>query len=254
MTFTEVFYIPDLKTNLLSIGQLQERNLSILIKNGCCSIYHDTEGLIIRTMISANRMFVLMASIAIVDTNISKVACLNVTSKNITSLWHQRFGHLNMKGLRTLAYRKMVQGLPILKNQPKLCTICMTGKQQRLSFPQKSTWRASRPLQLIHSDICGPITPESHSHKRYILTFIDDYSRKMWSYFLHAKYEAFDTFKRFKSLIEKATGCNITCLCTDRGGEFNSSEFSDYCSNNGITRQLTAPYSPQQNEVAERRN
>lgn len=99
VTFTEVFYIPDLKTNLLSIGQLRERNLSILIKNGCCSIYHDTEGLIIRTMISANRMFVLMASIAIVDTNISKAACLNVTSENITSLWHQRFGHLNMKGL-----------------------------------------------------------------------------------------------------------------------------------------------------------
>ncbi|XP_014503243.1 uncharacterized protein LOC106763585 [Vigna radiata var. radiata] len=88
VTFIEVFYIPDLKTNLLSIGQLQERNLSILIKNGCCSIYHDTEGLIIRTMISENRMFVLMASIAIVDTNISKAACLNVTSENITSLWH----------------------------------------------------------------------------------------------------------------------------------------------------------------------
>nr|KYP60819.1 Retrovirus-related Pol polyprotein from transposon TNT 1-94 [Cajanus cajan] len=254
VTITEVFYTPDLKSNLLSIGQLQERNLSILIKNGCCSIYHDTEGLIIRTTISANRMFVLTASIPVVDTNISKAACLNVTSENITSLWHQRFGHLNMKGLRTLAYRKMVQGLPILKNQFKLCTICMTGKQQRHSFPQKSTWRASKPLQLIHSDICGPITPESHSHKRYILTFIDDYSRKMWSYFLHAKSEAFDTFKRFKSLIEKATGYYITCLRTDRGGEFTSSEFNDYCSSNGITRQLTTPYSPQQNGVAERRN
>lgn len=205
VVITEVFYIPELKSNLLSIGQLQERNLSIVIKNGCCSIYHDIRGLIIRTVISANRMFVLLASIPTVADNISKASCFSATSENVTSLWHQRFGHLNIKGLWTHAYRKMVQGLPILKNQSKVCTICMTGNQQRDPFPKTSTWRAPRPLQLIHSDIYGAIAPESHSNKRYIITFIDDYSRKMWSYFLHAKSEAFDTFKRFKSSVEKET-------------------------------------------------
>jgi len=210
--------------------------------------------LIIQTMISANRMFVLLASTSPVSTNVSKAACFNVSSENVTSLWHERFGHLNMKGLRTLAYKKMVQGLPILKNTSQVCTICMTGKQHRDPFRRNSTWRASKPLQLIHSDICGAINPESYSHKRYILTFIDDYSRKMWSYFLHAKSEAFDTFKRFKAFVENATGYSIICLRTDRGGEFTSSEFNDYCSTYGIARQLTAAYSPQQNGVAERRN
>jgi len=205
-----------------------------------------------QTMISANRMFVLLASVPPVSINFSST--LNVTSNNITSLWHQRFGHLNMKGLRTLAYRKMVYGLPILKNPSQMCSICMAGKQQRHSFPKKSTWRASKPLQLIHSDLCGAITPESHSKKRYVITFIDDYSRKMWSYFLQEKSEAFDAFKRFKSLVEKASGDKILCLCTDRGGEFTSSEFNEYCSTHGITRQLIAAYSPQQNGVAERRN
>lgn len=168
-------------------------------------------------------MFVLLASIPSVPGNVSKASCFSATSENVTSLWNQRFGHLNIKGLQTLAYRKMVQGLPILKNQSKVCTICMTGKQQRDPFPKTSTWRASRPLQLIHSDICGADTPESHSNKWYIITLIDDYSRKIWSYFLHAKSEAFDTFKRFKLSIEKETRYNIICLCTDRDGEFNSS-------------------------------
>lgn len=136
VVITEVFFVPDLKSNLLSIGQLQEKNLTILIKAGCC-IYHENKGLLMRTMISTNRMFVLLASIP--PTSINPSSALTVTSDNITSLWHQRFGHLNMKGLRTLAYRKMVYGLPILKNPSQLCTICMAGKQQRHPFPKKST-------------------------------------------------------------------------------------------------------------------
>jgi len=137
LVITEVFFVPDLKTNLLSIGQLQEKNLTILIKADCCSIYHENKGLLMRTMISANRMFVLLASVPPVSINFS--SALNVTSDNITSLWHQRFGHLNMKGLMTLVYRKMVYGLPILKNPSQMSSICMAGKQQHHSFPKKST-------------------------------------------------------------------------------------------------------------------
>lgn len=249
---TEVFYIPDLKNNLLSIGQLQEKNLAILIQGNTCKIYHPIKGLIMQTHMSANRMFVLLASMPI---NAPGPTCFQASSDDsTTNLWHQRFGHLNMKGLRTLAYRSMVTGLPMLKASSKLCPDCVVGKQHRDPFPKKSSWRASQPLQLIHSDICGPITPESNSHKRYIITFIDDHSRKMWTYFLHAKSEAFAVFKTFKSMVEKETKNYICCLRTDRGGEFTSSEFNNFCSSNGIGRQLTAAYSPQQNGVAERRN
>lgn len=68
----------------------------------------------------------------------------------------------------------------------------------------------------MHSDICGPITPKSNSHKRYILTFIDDYSHKMWTYFLHAKLEAFAMFKIFKSMVEKEKANYISSLRTDQ--------------------------------------
>jgi transposase InsO family protein len=93
-----------------------------------------------------------------------------------------------------------------------------------------------------------------HSHKRYLINFIDDYSRKTWVYFLSDKSEAFDVFKKFKALVEKETGNSICCLRNDRGGEFTSLEFNQFYSINGITRQLTASYTPQQNGVAERQN
>jgi len=118
----------------------------------------------------------------------------------------------------------------------------------------RSTWRASQKLQLIHADICGPISPTSNSKKRYLICFIDDYSRKSWVYFLVEKSEALVTFKYFKKSVEKEMDAYIKCLRTDRGGEFTSQDFNDFCKENGIKRQLTAAYTPQQNGVAERKN
>ena len=163
---TDVFYLPELKSNLLSIGQLQERNLAILIQHGECKIYHQERGLIMRTKMSANRMFILLADKNTqMQTQASNPTCFKITSADITDLWHRRYGHLHFKGLSTLSRRKMVKGMPQLNESSAVCEICMTGKQHRESIPRKSVWRATQQLQLIHADICGPITPESHIHR-----------------------------------------------------------------------------------------
>lgn len=86
------------------------------------------------------------------------------------------------------------------------------------------------------------------------MLFIDDYSRKAWVYFLVEKSKSFNSFKYFKSMVEKEIELPIKCLRSDRGGEFNSIEFSDFCKQSGIKRQLTAVYTPQQNGVTERKN
>lgn len=246
---TEVFYVPELRNNLLSIGQLQEKGLAILIQHGLCRIYHPMKGLIIQTEMSANRMFFLLAK-----SQSRKAACFHISSQDWSHLWHCRFGHLSYKGLRTLQFKKMVHGLPQLTTSTTVCTTCMVGKQHRDPIPKKSNWRATQKLQLIHADLCGPITPTSNSNKRYSICFIDDFTRKIWIYFLVEKSDAFITFKYFKSLVEKETGSYIKCLRTDRGGEFTSQEFNQFCKENGIKRQLTAAYTPQQNGVAERKN
>ena len=198
---TQVYYIPELKNNLLSIGQLQEKGLAILIKNGMCKLFDPVRGLIMKSAMSANRMFVLLAAVAP-----SEHACFKMVTEEETHLWHCRYGHLSYKGLRTLYYKKMVTGLPLLKAPTKLCEGCLMGKQHRDPFPKASQWRATRRLQLIHADICGPITPRSHSMKRYLITFIDDHTRKTWVHFLSEKSEALVTFKNFKVMIEKEVG------------------------------------------------
>ncbi|GKE35563.1 retrovirus-related pol polyprotein from transposon TNT 1-94, partial [Tanacetum coccineum] len=98
------------------------------------------------------------------------------------------------------------------------------------------------------------LRPISNSKKRYVITFTDDFSRKTWIYFLAEKSEAFATFKFYKVKVEKETGAFVRALRTDRGGEFTSLEFKSFCNENGIQRQLTAAYTPQQNGVAERKN
>ncbi|BBH01574.1 transposable element gene [Prunus dulcis] len=148
----------------------------------------------------------------------------------------------------------MVQGLPNLQEYEKVCSGCAVSKNHRSSFDKERAWRASHPLELIHSDICGPMQTITLGGNRYFLTFIDDHTRMCWVFFLQHKSQAFNIFKRFKSMVELQSGYQIKKLRSDRGGEYTSLDFSKFCEEVGLERQLTVAYSPQQNGVAERKN
>jgi transposase InsO family protein len=86
---------------------------------------------------------------------------------------------------------------------------------------------------------------------RYFLLFVDDFSRKMWEYFLKLKSDVFEEFQNFKASAESESGCQITSLGSDNGGEFCSKEFNNFCAKHGMKRQYTTPYTPKQNGVVE---
>lgn len=174
--------------------------------------------------------------------------------KDPSWLWHLHFGHLNFGGLTALSKYKMVYGLPSIDHPHQLCEGCLFVKQSRRSFPKEAISRANKPLELVHSDVCGPINPTSHGKNRYFLLFIDDFSWKTWVYFLKEKSEVFGVFKNFKALVKKQSGYEIKAIRSDRGGEFTCNEFKNFCEENGIHHPLTVPRSPQQNGVAERKN
>jgi transposase InsO family protein len=88
----------------------------------------------------------------------------------------------------------------------------------------------------------------------YYVSFINDYSRKTWLYILKSKDEVFNKFKEFKALIENLSERKIKILMSDNGGEDTSKEFVNFCKDFGIKRELTTPYNPKQNGVAERKN
>lgn len=248
---SDVYFVPELKNNLLSLGQLQEKEITIILRKGFCKIYHDEKGLMAESKMSMNRMFMLIDQGGDED---NQQCCLKTATEDMAKLWHERYGHLSHRGMKTLQSKEMVRGLPNFDTQKFTCSDCLVGKQPRNPIPKKSMWRAKEVLELIHSDICGPISPTTTTGKRYILCLIDDYSRKAWVYFLKEKSEAFNQFKIFKKQVETETGKSIKCLRTDRGGEYTSHEFSNYCKEEGIRRQLTTAYTPQQNGTAERKN
>ncbi|KAK2442007.1 putative mitochondrial protein [Trifolium repens] len=245
---TEVYYIPGLKNNLLSIGQLQEKGLSIHFEDNQCVVHHKERGVVLMsTKMSSNRMFIIYAPVIMPQ-------CFKITQMDINELWHNRYAHLSFKGLNTLVKKDMVHGLPKLQEKDEKCTGCLKGKQHREAIPKEAQWRATKVLELVHSDICGPITPQSNGGCRYFMTFTDDFSRKTWIHLLVDKASAFTEFKKFKTMVENESNCKMMCLRTDRGGEFTSNEFNEYCCSNGIKRQLTTAYTPQQNGVSERKN
>ena len=131
----------------------------------------DSQGtLVARVPMEKNRMFKL---------NLNYVEkCLQTSSENMSMLWHQRFGHLHFGGLKELVKKGMVRDLPSSEYESSFCEGCVLGKHVRQPFQKQAGYRAKGILETIHSDICGPITPESFSGKRYFITFIDDYSRK----------------------------------------------------------------------------
>jgi transposase InsO family protein len=147
----------------------------------------------------------------------------------------------------------LVTGIPKIPLVKHVCGSCAMGKQQRNRFPKAATHPATQTLEVIHSDLCGPF-PSSILGYRYFVTFIDEYTRKCWVYFMIKKSETLTKFDKFRRTVEKLPDKKIGSIRSDRGGEYLSTAFISYCKLHGIHRQLTAGYSPQQNGIAERKN
>jgi transposase InsO family protein len=184
--------------------------------------------------------------------DIARPMCLTARKADEAWRWHQRFGHISFQALHKLQSGNMARGLPHIDHVDQLCDSCLAGKQRRSLFPAQARRRAGGVLELVHGDICGPITPMTPSGNHYFLLLVDDMSRYMWLCLLASKDQAPTAIRRFKAAAELESGHKLKVLRTDRGGEFTSVEFGAYCAEEGVQRQLTAPYSPQQNGVVER--
>jgi transposase InsO family protein len=242
-----VYYIPRLDTNLISVGQLDEEGYDIHVKAGVMRIRDEQSHLLARMQRSPSRLYTIRL-------DISRPVCLTAQKADEAWHWHQRLGHISFQALRKLQSGDMVRGLPHIDHVDQLCDSCLAGKQRRSPFPVQAQRRAEGVLELVHGDICGPITPTTPSGNRYFLLLVDDMSHYMWLCLLASKDQAPAAIWRFKAAAELESGRKLKVLRTNRGGEFTSVEFGAYYTEEGVQRQLTASYSPQQNGVVERRN
>ena len=244
---TDVYFIPRLKSNIISLGQLDENGCKYASEDGVMTVWDKQRKVLAKVKRTRNRMYVLNIQPA-------EPVCLMAHAKEEAWLWHMRYGHVNFRSLRSLAAENMVVGMPRLEQIDHVCDGCMVAKQRRLPFPAQATYRASEQLELIHGDLCGPITPETPSGKRYFLLLVDDHSRYMWVALLRSKDEALGAMKKIQKAAETQRNLKLKAIQTDRGGEFSSKEFAEHCDEHGVKHFLTAPYTPQHNGVVERRN
>ena len=244
---TRVYYIPALRNSIISLGQLDENGSRVEIKDGVMRIWDRRRRLLAKVTRGTNRLYILNVQVA-------QPFCLAARRDDEAWQWHERFGHLHFEALKQLSAKEMVRGLPCLDHVEQLCDVCVLTKQRRLPFPQQSSFRAKERLELVHGDLCGPVTPATPGGRRYFLLLVDDLSRYMWVMVLGSKGEAANAIRRAQATAEAECGRKLRVLRTDNGGEFTAAEFASYCADEGVQRHYSAPYSPQQNGVIERRN
>jgi hypothetical protein len=170
---------------------------------------------------------------------------------NLSELWHRRLAHLHYRAL--LSLWNMVTGLPEIHiEHDGICRGCALGKNIKGSFSSNDS-RSKGILDLIHTDVFGPMIVVSLSRYFFYVLFIDDHSRKTWIYFLNTKDGVLGRFQEFKTHIENLTGRKIKVLISDNR-EYTSKDFNDLCIEAGIKREYIVAYNPQQNGVAESKN
>ena len=126
----------------------------------------------------------------------------------------------------------------------KFCEDCIYGKNHRVSFAPAQHITKEK-LAYIHSDLWGsPHNPMSLCNSQYFISFIDDYSRKVWFYFLKKKDEAFEKFVDWKKMVENQSDRKVKKLRTDNGLEFCNHYFDKFCRDEGIVRHKTCAYTP----------
>jgi hypothetical protein len=145
----------------------------------------------------------------------------------------------------------MVDGLPDIHFSKQICDACVLGKHPQEKFDKGKTQKASFPLDMIHSDLMAHFLHPSINKKRYMLIFVDDFSRFTWIFFLRQKSKVFQHLKDFKALVETQSRKKIKVLRKNNGGEYVNHEIHNIFHEVGIQFQHMVPYTPQQNKVVE---
>ena len=252
MTIKNVIYVPGLGKNLLSIAAVTEMGWTVTFAGSQVQFTSRDNDVTMVGERVGKTLYLLAISPRNPSDQPSEGAFISSLSTSLAT-WHRRLAHVNPKTILRMASRKLVDGLELTNTSTPLhpCAACAYGKQRRSSFPTGRT-RASRPGELIHSDLCGPMEKASPSGALYFALFIDDFSGYRFIYFLRQKSEAAQCFKELINIVRSETGNLVRKFRTDGGGEWTGNEFTKWLNKKGIVHQTSAPHTPEQDGVSER--
>nr|XP_009589311.1 uncharacterized protein LOC104086697 [Nicotiana tomentosiformis] len=223
-----VYYVNGLKYSLLSVFQICDKGNKVEFVSKICTI---------TILVTCEVVLVAKRYKNIYVSNFESLqnrdlSCLNIVDDD-AELWHRRLGHASFTLLNKLVKKDLVRGLAKSSfKDHKVCDACVKGKQVRSSFKPKNEVSTSRPLYLLHMDLCVPMRVPSRGGKKYIFVIVDDYSRFTWTMFLRTKDETFQVFDAFVKMIQMKMSHNVVCIRSDHGTEFDNAKFDKFCAEN----------------------
>ncbi|KAI5335957.1 hypothetical protein L3X38_026091 [Prunus dulcis] len=242
-----VFHVPKLSANLLSVNQL--------FKDNQCLICFDASGFYIQDKhtktillqgLSHNGIYPIPCTL---PSQSKAMAFLG--QKASSSLWHRRLGHPTNAVVKLILKNSQLESLN--DDSSMIFSSCLHGKMHRLPFTDTHI-KTRIPFSRIHSDVWGPSHFKSLDGYRYFVSFLDECTGYLWLFPLVNKSEVFSKFLHFTAYVQNQFKATIKCLQSDGGGEYSSHLFSKFLSSKGILHQVSCPYTPQQNGMAERKN
>ena len=261
LRLNDVLHIPSNKNNLISLGRWDNAGGTYRSDAGVLKLAVKRGTVIAIGRKVRNHLYKMLVKVS--DEKQKKEPLRLTTDKYLIFLsegtpeswetWHKRFGHVSYTGLQTLLDKDLVLGFNVDTRTPKPdCVACTEAKQFEEPYNKKAT-RQTKPGELTHIDLWGKYEVTSINGHQYYALFVDDASRYMTLRFLKGKNEAAQVVKNYLTHLE-THGRTPRAIRTDRGKEFVNEALQSWCQSKGIDNQLTAPYSPSQNGIAERAN
>ncbi|KAL8124006.1 hypothetical protein AgCh_011855 [Apium graveolens] len=148
----DVYYIPNLRNNIVSLGQMSEDGNEVVLRGEYLWVRDKDDQLLMKVKRLPNHLYKIVIETKIQECFLNKV-------DEIARLWHRRLGHVNYQEIHLMSKETMVKGLPKIKMSSGVCDGCLMSKHARKKFPRKVSYEVSQVLELVHGDLCGPIDP-----------------------------------------------------------------------------------------------
>jgi len=252
----DVLFMPGAADNLLSISQATQRGINFAFNATDCRISMDNQLIAIGHANTSSNIYHLPSNCLKPGSAAHAMTTAYTARADTPELWHRRLGHLgydNLAKLTTMATGININSSDFKATSAATCNACNLGKDHRLPF-NASTSATTKPLELLHTDLCGPMPVTSHGGNLFFITILDDFTGFSFIAPLRRKSDAADFLKTTITLLERQTSFTVKCIRSDNGGEFINSDLATFYQSKGIKSETTVPYTPQQNGKAERLN
>ncbi|CAI7778101.1 unnamed protein product [Closterium sp. NIES-53] len=248
MDITNVLHVPGLKVNLLSVSQLAKKGVTFTMDDAKMNLFWKGEQF--AQCVFNEELYQLKTHLRVASSNVAQ------GSKGTLKVWHNRLAHANYDSVKELANKGLAKGFDVIAGDDEkgLSAACVEGKMARKPFGSRTSPIAKDPLALVHMDVCGPMRHASKGGARFLLVMLDHATRMCWTRLLKAKGDVTKAIQEWALEVCDDDKKRIKAIRTNGGGEFVNAELEKWMKSNGIKHDVTTPYTPQQNGVAERLN